>query len=141
MAGRTEPFADASVAAVFESYPTKVRRRLMTLRRLIFETARKTEGVGPLQETLKWGEPAYLTSKSKSGTTIRIHWKQKSPDTYGMFVNCQTSLIDDYRTLFPHELTFEGNRAIVLPVHEDAPLEALRLCIEAALTYHLRKKG
>ena len=37
----------------------------MFLRQLIFETAAATEVVGELEETLKWGEPSYLTPKTK----------------------------------------------------------------------------
>jgi hypothetical protein len=34
---------------------------------MIFDVARQTKGVGKLQETLKWGEPAYVTAESGSG--------------------------------------------------------------------------
>ena len=61
-------FADPAVAAVFAAYPAELRDRLMALRRLIFETAATTEGVGPLEETLKWGQPSYLTRRSRSGS-------------------------------------------------------------------------
>ncbi|MEP6790955.1 MAG: DUF1801 domain-containing protein, partial [Ramlibacter sp.] len=67
-----KPFADSAVAKTFESYPPDMRRKLLALREIILRTAAATEGVGPLQETLKWGEPAYLTSQSKSGSTVRI---------------------------------------------------------------------
>ena len=61
---RTRPFANAQVAAVFASYPPRVRKLAMYLRRIILDTAAATEGVGELEETLKWGEPAYLTAVS-----------------------------------------------------------------------------
>lgn len=134
------PFAEPSVAARFESYPATIRQTMRSLRELIFDTAARTEGVGELQETLKWGEPAYLTAQSKSGTTIRIDWKTKTPDKYGMYVHCQTDLIESFRGLVPDSFTFEGNRALVLKVDEQMPVGPLTLCIEAALTYHLRKK-
>ena len=51
------------VAAVFNNYPENMRKKLMFLRELIFDTAAATEGVGKLEETLKWGEPSYLTPK------------------------------------------------------------------------------
>ncbi len=60
------------VAAIFNSYPQKIRDKLMILRLLILETASTIEGVGELEETLKWGEPSYLTPKTKSGSTIRL---------------------------------------------------------------------
>jgi hypothetical protein len=62
------------------------------LRELIFDVAASTDGVGEIEETLRWGEPAYLTSQSKSGTTIRIGWKSSRPAEYAVFFHCQTDL-------------------------------------------------
>jgi hypothetical protein len=69
---------NAAVAKVFAAYPPKLRKRLLAVRRMILEVAQKTEGVGKLEETLKWGEPAYVTAETGSGSTIRIngHGKQ-----------------------------------------------------------------
>ncbi len=66
-----------SVLAVFKSYPPALRTKLLALRRLILDTAAHTEGVGALQETLKWGEPAYVTAHTQSGSTVRIDRKKK----------------------------------------------------------------
>jgi hypothetical protein len=66
------PFSSDEVEAVFAQYPDQVRERLLALRDLIFDTASHTKGVGEIEETLKWGQPSYLTIKPKSGTTIRI---------------------------------------------------------------------
>ena len=131
------PSKDA--AEVIASYPAMVQQRLRELRGLIFETAKSNGAVGPITETLKWGEPAYLTETSKSGSTIRIGWKPSKPDQYAMYFNCQTTLVDDFRTLFP-ELTFEGNRALVFQLQDPLPKTQAIQCIELALTYHSRKK-
>jgi hypothetical protein len=125
----------SEVDAVFSGYPKDLRTKLRGMRKLIIDTARKTKGVGALEETLKWGQPSYLT-KSKSGTTIRI---DRHGEGYAMFVNCQTSLIAQYRELYPRELKFEGKRAIVFDLSRDPPEDALRHCIALALTYHQRK--
>ena len=63
---------DPAVDTVFNAYPKPVKARLLALRRLIIDTAKTTKGVGALQETLKWGQPSYLTAETKSGSTIRI---------------------------------------------------------------------
>ena len=131
------PAPDPNVAEVFASYPANIRTRLMKIRALIFKSA-AAEAVGPLTETLKWGEPAYLTLKSKSGSTIRMGWKPSAPDRYALYFNCRTTLVDTFRTLFP-ELSFEGNRAIVLDAASEIPTDSLGVCITAALTYHLTK--
>ncbi len=124
------------VAAVFDRYPAAMRPKLAALRQLIFETAAGTEGVGRLTETLKWNEPAYLTAASKSGSTIRIGWKRSAPDRYAIYFHCGTTLIDSFRTLFPGEFRFEGNRAIMFEASDRVPEGPLSTCIAMALTYH-----
>jgi hypothetical protein len=131
------PFQSAAVAQAYDAFPPGIRRRLLVLRELVFRTAQSTAGVGELEETLKWGEPAYLTTRSRSGSTVRLGWKKTRPQEYALYFNCQTTLVDTFRTLFPHELRFEGNRAIVLRESDAVPRQALRFCIAAALTYHL----
>jgi hypothetical protein len=123
----------------FDSYPDKIRSKMNELRSLIYEVAESTDGVGTIEETLKWSEPAYLTSKPKSGTTIRIDWKAKSPNQIGLYVNCSTSLVETYRSIFSDKLDFEGSRAILIPVNESLPKKELMLCIRMALRYHLDK--
>ena len=130
-------FGNAAVAQIFENYPPAVRRRLLALREPIFETAAATPGVGTLEETLKWGEPAYLTSETKSGSTIRLGWKKSASAQYAMYFNCQTNLVDTFRTLFPGEFKFEGDRAIVFNISDASPRDPLACCVAAALTYHL----
>lgn len=132
---------DAGVARKFDSYPPAVRRKLMVLRRLILDTAATTEGVGALQETLKWGEPAYVTAQTGSGSTVRIDWKKSDPERYAMYFNCQTGLVDTFRTLFPDEFTYEGNRALVFEMDRSIPERALKFCIAASLTYYLAKRS
>jgi hypothetical protein len=136
-----KPFEDTAVASVFEAYPPAMRRKLLALRALILDTAASAEGVGDLEETLKWGEPAYLTSQSKIGSTVRIGWKKSAPTRYAIYFNCQTTLVETFKTLFPQEFNFEGNRAIVFNESSVVPTDALALCIEAALTYHGIKKS
>lgn len=132
-------FENAAVARVFADYPPKMRRKLLALRRLIFVTAESTEGVGKLEETLKWGEPAYVTSRSKSGSTVRIAPKKANPSQYAVYFHCRTNLVETFRTLFPAELKFEGNRAIVFDDSDAVPTDSVAVCIAAALTYHRNK--
>lgn len=134
---RSRPFSDARVAAAFDRHPATIRRMLMRLRALIFRTAKETEGVGEIEEALRWGEPSYLTTKSKSGSMIRID--SKKPGTVAMFFHCQTDLVPTFRELYPDTFAFEGNRAVVLNVKDPWPETALRHCITLALTYHLEK--
>ncbi len=126
-----------NVRAVFEGYPAAAQAVLGQVRGLIFEVA-KARSVAPVTETVKWGEPAYLPA-CKAGTTVRLGWSAKRPDVCGMFVHCQTSLLDTYRARFSGELAFEGDRAVVLPLDVPVPEGALAECIALALTYHQKK--
>ena len=135
------PITNPAVAKAFDAYPPNMRRKLLSLRELILRTAATTEGVGELDETFKWGEPAYLTSQSGSGSTVRIDWKAARPNQYAMYFNCQTNLVETFRSLFPREFSYEGNRAIVFKDSEPVPTDALAFCVAAALTYHRKGKA
>ncbi|QTD54776.1 DUF1801 domain-containing protein [Parasphingorhabdus cellanae] len=123
---------------VFDNLPKATAARLIKLRALIFDTAADNPAIGPLEETLKWGEPAYLTSATKSGTTVRINRHKKSDGQYAIYVHCQTNLVERYKQLYSDVLTFEGSRAIVFDVDQAIPTEAVKHCLTMALTYHLR---
>jgi Domain of unknown function (DU1801) len=133
-------FADPAVAVAFERYPEPIRSRLLALRQLIFETAAATAGVGPLQETLKWGQPAYLTPETRAGSTIRID-RVAGSDDVALYCHCQTDLISVFRELYPQRFRYQGNRALVLDKDRAGAAEPLRHCIALALTYHLRRKA
>ncbi len=132
-------FEDPQVAAVFGHYPAELHTPLMALRQLIFETAARTEGVGKLEETLKWGQPAYLTNESKSGSTIRLDQIKSRPGKYALYFHCQTTLVDSFREMYPDEFDFEKNRALIMDVRHAVPHQALGHCIAMALTYHLNR--
>lgn len=129
------------VAVTFASYPPEIRKRVLKLRELIFDVAACSQGVGKLEESLKWGEPAYITTESKSGSTTRIAWKKAKPKQYAMYFNCQTTLVDSFKTMFPTAFKFEGNRALVFAEHDEVPVAALRICVEMALTYHAKAQS
>ncbi len=118
--------------------PDSLKVRLLELRNLILETASENSAIGPLEETLKWGEPAFLTNVTKAGTTIRINRHAKDDSKYAMYVHCQTDLIERYKQLYDDLLTFDGTRAVVFEVTQQLPLEAVKHCIAMALTYHLK---
>ena len=85
-----------NVAQVFDGYPEAMRKKMLRLRQIVLDTAAETEGVAAVEEALKWGEPSFLT---KGGSTIRMDWKAKSPHRYALYFNCNTSLVDTFKTL------------------------------------------
>ena len=135
-----EPFKNQAVKTIFDAYPPALRSELLALHDLIFCTASEIDGVGPLEETLKWGQPSYLTSASKSGTTIRLDKVGKDSNDYGLFVHCQTTLVPTYQQLYADVLTCDGTRCIRFGENDDPPEVAMRHGIALTLTYHLRKK-
>ena len=121
------------VTRAFEELPDDIRPALDRLRALIFATA-ETEAAGPVEEALRWGEPAYIAPK---GSTIRLG--QAKTGEAALFVNCRTSLIDDFRPIAPRGSRFEGTRAVLFDRAEDIDEAALALLISRALTWH--RKG
>jgi len=93
-----------------------------------------------VSETLKWGQPAFLTSKTMSGTTVRLGWSEGG-DTVSLFVHCQTSLVGEWRERYGEELSFVGNREISIPTRSPLPRVPLQHCVAMALTYHSRKRA
>lgn len=132
-------FADPRIASLFKTYPPGLRQRLTALRELVFDTAARTSGVGRLTETLKWGQPSYLTEETGSGTTVRID-RLKSGDGYAVYFHCQSGLVGQFRELYPDTFRYERKRAIVFGRGDRVPAKELRHCLALALTHHLRKK-
>lgn len=125
--------------STLRGYPPSIRPKLETLRRIILETAKATEGVGAIEETLKWGQPSFVTSETGSGSTIRIDTVKSDPKRYAMYFHCQTNLVASFRQLYPKAFAYEGNRAILFDANKSPAEKPLRHCIALALTYHARK--
>jgi hypothetical protein len=123
----------ANTAAVFAAWPELEAARLSAVRAQILATAREMEGVGPLTETLKWGEPAYLTESPKTGTTIRLG---PIGGQAAVMVNCRTSIIEDAKRMFGTSAEFSGTRGLIL----GGEPQALDYVIRAALSYHMKAK-
>ena len=133
-------FADPRVAAAFKAYPPEVRARLMALRETIFEVAVATPGVGVLTETLKWGQPSYLTGETGSGSTVRIDRLKGDGGGYAVYFHCRSGLVGQFRELYPGTYAYDGKRAIRFGTGDRLPLGELKHCLALALTHHLRAK-
>lgn len=136
---KKETFQSKKVAAMFAQSPAPIRKRLLALRKLIFDTASATAGVGPIEETLKWDSPSYVTSATQSGTTIRIDSLRSRPGKYGIFFHCQSKVMNQFRQKVTTDLEIDSTRGIVLDAKDEIPAE-VSYFIYLALTYHLRKK-
>lgn len=122
------------VLAVFDAAPPDGREGMVRLRALILEVAETLPQIGGLRETLRWAQPAYVTTK-RAGASLRLG----IPKTGGfaLYTHCQTSVIADFTAAFPMMDRVEGTRA--LHFKTAAQIEPARhgLLIKAILTYHL----
>jgi len=109
------------------------------IRELAFATASSLEKVGEIEESLKWGEPAFSTVRPKTGSPFRIAPVKNTQEKVGLYFICTTNLVRDFRERYGDELTFEGNRAIILDTDKPLPAGPLSHCIAMALTYRLKK--
>ncbi len=128
--------SDPSVEDKYAMYPAHIRPLMDRLRDLILEVAVEKERITEIHETLKWGEPSYLVRK---GTTIRIDWKQKTPEQYGMFFQCTSKVVPTVKEIFEDKFRYDGSRAILFDVDKKLPEKEVRTCINLALDYHLLK--
>lgn len=138
------PLKARSLLKTIDGYPEPIRERLLALRTLIHQVARQTPGVGELEETLKWGQLAFLTAQSGSGsgsgTTVRIDHARNTVDSVGIYTSCQTPLVEEFRMTHGGAFKYDKNRGIVFDVEQPLDEDAIGEFVAAALTYHLRKR-
>lgn len=122
---------DESVQQKFTTYPDNIAILLHDIRCLIFKVASE-DGITELEETLKWGEPSYI---SKIGSVIRFDYKAKSSQQFCIYFNCKTKLIDTFKELYGDTFGYQGNRALVFELNQPLPSKELAHCISLALRY------
>lgn len=128
-------FANPDVAAAFDKVNPTLRRGLLRLRDMVFDIATDDPRIGPVMETLRWRQPAYLTPVSKSGTTLRLGLAKTGE--MALFVHCRTCLISDYKAAFPGRDRIEGTRAVLFDTPDSIDPMRHGWLIRRALTYHL----
>jgi hypothetical protein len=133
------PNIPQDINQVFAKYSPETKQILLSIREWIFEIAKSSDEIGQIEECIKWGEPSYLTHSPKSGTTLRLSQLKSSENKYGLFVNCQTSLIEEFRVVYP-DLNYDKNRGVIFDSHEPILTDVIKQFIYLALTYHSRKK-
>lgn len=131
-------FTNSDVEAVFLSYPKFHKDHLFDLRELILDTADALELPDGIEETLKWGQPSYLPRKRQVGSTVRLG--KFDDQRVGLYFNCQTMLVESFRSMFGDELTYSKNRAVLFHLNEPLPEKLIADCTRMALTYHLDKR-
>ncbi len=133
-------FKSEGVKVISDNYPENIKPKMLFLRELIFEVAACTKEVGEIEEVIRWGEPSYATSETKSGSTIRMDWKKGTPNHYYLYFNCKTTLVDTFKEIYGDLFTYGGNRSLIFYTNTKLPIDELSDCIAMALTYRLSKK-
>ncbi len=114
-----------------------LRSKLAPLRALIFDVATSNAAIGPIAESLKWGEPSFTPLRKGIGSSVRI--APRRDGKLSMNFICHTGLVDRFRETYGERLVFEGNRTIIIDPQQPLPKEQLRHCIAMALTYFLKR--
>ena len=128
------------VQAAFDAFAPAVRHRLAGIRAMIFAIAAEDARIGAITEALKWGEPAYLTAATRSGSTIRLGQSRRSLQHAAIHFICHTSLVAEFRERFGDRFAYDGNRSVLLPVSGDIEPAPIEMLLASALTYHLRPR-
>lgn len=132
------------IQQTFDNYHPQTKKQLLKIRQWIFEigesSGESASEIGQVQECLKWGDPSYLTSSPKSGTTLILSQLKSEPSKYGLFVHCQTSLIEDFRVAYP-DLPYDKNRGVLFDSQAPIQTDVIKQFIYLALTYHARKSN
>lgn len=121
-----------------QHWPDTVQTRLTEMRTLFHEVARKAE-IGPLEESLKWGQPAWRPRKPRTGSTLRMGWTPAQPDRIALFVDCKTDLAARFGAVFPDTCHNDGRRELSFDLATGLHAEALWHLAHATFTYHRAK--
>ena len=131
----TTPALPPDVGQIISGYQPAVREGVLRLRELIFQVAEGVPQAQPLAETLRWGQPAYLTP-AHVGSTLRLGPHKDA--TFALFAHCQSTIIASYAQAFAGWDRIDGNRAVLFDDVAQIEPERLSHLIHHALTYHLK---
>lgn len=132
----TDTIPDPTIAEVFARAPEPARAGMLALRALILNVADDVPEAGRVEETLRWGQPSYITPDTKAGSTIRLGVPKSGG--FALYVHCQTTLLSDFRALFGDDFRYENNRGVLFDSPDDIKPDLLAHLIRNALTYHLK---
>ncbi|MGM0219324.1 DUF1801 domain-containing protein [Enterococcus sp. AZ126] len=86
-----------------------------------------------LTTSIKWNQ---LSFSCQNGTPIRVD--RFSEGVIGIFVHCQTTLVEEWREIFGGTMLYSKTRAILLDSNKLLPEKELEMCIQMALNYKKR---
>ena len=108
--------------------------------RMLFHDVAATADIGPLDESLKWGQPAWRPRAPRTGSTLRLNWSAADPARITAYVDCKTDLAAQMHLRFPDLPGNDGRRALSFNL-SDPNTEALWQLAHLTFTYHRAKQG
>ena len=121
-------------------WPQAAQGHFHGARALALRAAQGAE-TGPLDETLKWGQPAWRPRRPRTGSTLRLNWSPARPDHLMAFVDCKTDLASLMSTRFPGQFENDGRRSLAFDLNAPLPQDAIAQLAHLTFTYHRRKRG
>ena len=126
--------------ARIETWPARAQAHFVTLRGIVHEVA-ASEDIGPLDESLKWGQPAWRPKRQRVGSTLRVDWSPAFPDRLMAFVDCKTDLAAQMDTRFPGQFANDGRRALGFDLGAALDQDAIWTLAHLTLSYHRSKRA
>ena len=105
----------------------------------MFHDVAEKAGAGPLDETLKWGQPSWRPMKPRTGSTLRIDWSPKYPSRLSLYVDCKTDLAARMQMLYPDLPENDGQRHLAVALDAPLPEQAIAHLADMTFTYHRTK--
>jgi len=122
------------------AWPAPARATLLACRS-IFHSTSEDRGLGPLDEALKWGQPAWRPRRPRTGSTLRLHWTDALPDHMAVYVDCKTDLASRMHDLYPDLAENDLRRRMSFRLDQPFPEQAISHLAEMTFTYHLAKRA
>ena len=129
-----------SLTNVFESWSPSAQKTAQLCRDLFVDAAVRLD-TGPLEESLKWGQPAWRPRRPRTGSTLRMGWDAAAPDELALFVDCKTDLAARMREVYPALTSNDGRRRIGVSLSTPLPEQAIAHLAEMTFSYHRAKRS
>ena len=132
--------APAPLLSAMTAWSEPARHALWACRGIFHETAERAE-IGPLDESLKWGQPAWRPRAPRTGSTLRMGWMAGRPRQLLFFVDCKTDLAARMSDIYPDLGENDGRRQIALPLDASLPEQPIAHLAQMTFCYHLSRRG
>lgn len=122
-----------------ETWPTAAQAQFQEVRCIVYDVALASD-IGPLDESLKWGQPAWRPKRPRIGSTLRVNWSPQSSTQLCAFVDCKTDLAAQMDVRFPGQFANDGRRALAFDLQTPLDHTAIWQLAHLTLTYHRAKR-